>query len=230
MIQSSPFPTWLAVCLASAVLWGISCDQRQPAIDAGHAPSAGEVPQVTAPVESPASEPEGEEDANDSSDQPKTEKGSPLLGQQAPGFELELLGGGTAKLADHRNRDIVLIDFWATWCGPCVRELPMLVEIAAEYRDKGVVFYAVNEGEEPETIRTFLDDKKYDIAVPLDTEGAVADSYAVRGIPTLFVIDKKGIVAGVHEGYDPQIQEKLRQELDALREGKDLAKPSGESP
>lgn len=229
MIHSLRIRMFLVVCVASAAIWAVSCNKPQSAIDPDDAGLAEDAPQVTAPVESPSVEQDAEQIADERMEGPldsPRERVSPLVGQEAPAFELELLGGGTAKLEDHRNRDIVMVDFWATWCGPCVREMPVLAEVAAEYRGKGVVFYAVNQGEEPETVQEFLDKSKLDIAVPLDTESAVADSYGVEGIPTLVLIDKKGTVAAVHVGYHPQIGEILRQELDALLEGKDLAESS----
>ncbi len=152
-----------------------------------------------------------------------TEELSPLLGEAAPVFDLELLAGGRTNLKDHAGKDVVMLDFWATWCGPCVEELPLLAEVAHEYKDKQVVFFAVNQGEEPQEIREFLKEKALDVTVALDPEGDTGDRYGVDGIPTLVLIDKAGVVQVVHVGYSSNIKSILRQELDDLLAGKNLA-------
>lgn len=153
----------------------------------------------------------------------REEEVSPLVGQPAPNLEAKRLDGASFQLKSEQGQRIVMLDFWATWCGPCVRELPILAEVAAEYREKGVAFYAVNLREDADTIREFLKKKELDVDVVLDSEGAGADSYGVRGIPFLVLIDKNGVVQSVHEGYSPQIKTILKQELDALLAGKNLA-------
>jgi|GEM_PF-165160 len=151
------------------------------------------------------------------------EEPSSLLGMEAPALELDLLGGGHMNMADHGGTDIVMLDFWATWCGPCVQEMPDLAEVAQEYKDKGVVFYAVNQQEEPRDIKEFLDSQELDITVALDVDSVAATSYEVQAYPTLMLIDKAGIIQTVHVGYDPNIKTVLRKELDDLLAGKDLA-------
>ena len=150
-----------------------------------------------------------------------------LVGKAAPAFSLDLLAGGRAELAAHRDKDVVILDFWATWCKPCVQAMPALIEVAAEYADRGVVFYAVNLMEEPEKVRRFLEKKKFDLRVPLDRKGKVADLYGVQGIPQTVLIDKKGTVQVVHVGFIPGLGEKLAEELEALLAGKDLTETGG---
>ena len=131
---------------------------------------------------------------------------------------------GKFKLADARDKHPVMIDFWATWCGPCVMELPILADVAKQYKEKGIVFVAVNLREKPEEIKAFLEKKKLDVTVALDSDGATGDTYKVEGIPTLVLIDAKGVVQAVHIGYNPAIKTTLPKELDALLAGKDLAR------
>ena len=149
---------------------------------------------------------------------------SPLLGKPAPPVELKWLDGGDFTLADHAGSEIVMLDFWATWCGPCVKEMPLLADVADEFKSKGVVFFAVNQGDDRETIRDFLKQKELEIPVALDASGQTGTSYEVKGIPTLVLIDKKGIVQAVHVGYNPNIKQNLRRELNDLLAGKDLVK------
>ncbi len=102
---------------------------------------------------------------------------SPLLGKPAPDVSLKLLeeGKGEFKLKEHKGEHVVMLDFWATWCGPCVKELPILSEVAEAYKDKGVVC-AVNQQEEPAEIRTFLKEKKLKLTVALDSSGTGLDA------------------------------------------------------
>jgi thiol-disulfide isomerase/thioredoxin len=152
---------------------------------------------------------------------------SPLVGKPATNISLDLVDKGKFELKDHRDKDVVMIDFWATWCGPCVMELPILTEVAEGYKDKGVAFYAINLRESPAQIKKFQEDKKLKFTVALDKDGATANAYNVEGIPTLVLVDKKGVVQSVHVGYNPGIKKTLAQELDALLAGKDLAKEAG---
>jgi peroxiredoxin len=153
---------------------------------------------------------------------------SPLVGKPAPEISLKLLDNGEFRLNDHRDKDIVMLDFWATWCGPCVQELPLLAEVAESYKGKGVAFFAVNLRETPEQIKKFQDDKKLKFTVAIDTDGAVGNAYGAEAIPMLVLVDKKGVVQAVHVGYNPAIKTTLANELDALLAGKDLAKEAAE--
>ena len=146
-----------------------------------------------------------------------------LLGQAAPPFELPLLDGRTVKLAEHIGTHVVILDFWATWCGPCVRALPILAEVAKKYEDRDVLFYAVNQREEAETIRNFLKRKDLELTVALDGDGSIGSAYGVEGIPQTVLIGKDGKVQAVHVGFQSGLRATLERELDALLAGKDLA-------
>ncbi|HVX59200.1 MAG TPA: DUF2092 domain-containing protein [Pirellulales bacterium] len=151
---------------------------------------------------------------------------SPLVGKPAPDVEQELLSGKRFSLKALRGKKIVILDFWATWCGPCVEEMPLVAKVAEQYRDKDVALYCVNQGEEPDEIRSFLDAKGLKVTVSLDPAGQAASAYGVEGIPMLVLIDKAGVVQSVHVGFRPDIDGKLKAELDAMLAGK---KPSAET-
>ncbi len=151
---------------------------------------------------------------------PAPSEESDLAGKPAPTFTLPLLDGGDFDLAAHRGKDVVLLDFWATWCGPCRAAMPVLVEVAREYADEGVRYFAVNLREKPEAIRRYLKGARLDIAVPLDNDGSVAKKYGVRGIPTMVIVDKAGVVRKVHVGSSPTLKTELRRALDDLFAGK----------
>ena len=145
-----------------------------------------------------------------------------MLGKPAPGFSLSLVGGGQVKLQDLRDKQVVILDFWGTWCGPCRRSLPILAELSEAYKAKGVAFYAVNEGESEEKVSEFLEKTKLKVTVALDKDGKVGNDYGVRGIPRTVLIGKDGSMQAVHVGYDPDMRKTLAAELDTLVAGKKL--------
>ncbi len=149
----------------------------------------------------------------------------PMLGKDAPNVELELADGGDFDLARHKGKEIVLLDFWATWCGPCRDALPHMVEVAQSYKGKGVVFYAVNAGEKAADIDAFLSEEKLPLVVPIDVKGELSQAMMVEGLPTSILIDKQGVIQAVHAGFGKTTVETLRSELDALLEGKSLVEP-----
>jgi thiol-disulfide isomerase/thioredoxin len=146
---------------------------------------------------------------------------SPLLGVQAPALDLDLLGGDRASLAAHEGQ-VVILDFWATWCGPCVRALPIITSVADRYKEKGVVLYAVNVQETPEQISAFLKQHKLDLSVPMDVAGEAAQRYRVRGIPQTVLIGRDGTVQAVHVGLLPNLEEQLSGEIETLLKGEKL--------
>lgn len=145
-----------------------------------------------------------------------------MLGQSAPDFELAQLDGTKVKLSSHRDKEVVILDMWATWCGPCVAELPVVAGIAEQYRSKGVATYAVNQGDQEETVSEFVKKEKLTLPVLLDKDGKVGDSYRADAIPMLVVVGKDGTIQSIHVGNDPNINFKLSRELDQLLSGKNL--------
>lgn len=146
-----------------------------------------------------------------------------LLGEPAPEFELETLEGESFNLTDAIGKKVVMLDFWATWCGPCVQALPEVTAAAEEMREKGVVFYAVNLREEADDIREFLKEKEIEAPVLLDSDGEVGQQYQANAIPQTVLIGKDGRVQVVHVGFGPNAKKQLIKELKDLLEGKDLA-------
>lgn len=146
-----------------------------------------------------------------------------LIGRKAPPVDLPLLDGGNLRMPDAKlSNTVVVLDFWATWCGPCVRSLPILAKVAADYAGKGVAFYAVNQQEQPDRIKDFLE--KHDIActVALDEAGNAGTLYKLSRIPQTVLIGKDGAVKTVHIGMILDLDKRLRAELDDLIAGKDL--------
>lgn len=146
---------------------------------------------------------------------------SPLLGGKAPALDLELYGGGRASLADHADQ-VVILDFWATWCGPCIHAMPVLTSVADKYREQGLVFYAVNVQEDSAAVQAFLEQHGFKMKIPMDTEGEASRRYHVRGIPQTVIIGKDGTVQAVHVGLSLNLEEQLSREVELLLEGKNL--------
>ena len=146
----------------------------------------------------------------------------PLLAKPAPSFKLELLDGGEFDLSQQKDKNIVILDFWATWCGPCRRVMPIMEEVANEYKDKGIILVAVNLRESPQAIRSFLQKQGLHPIVALDKDGAVGYVYRAEFIPQTVIIGKEGIVQAVHVGALPNLKETLKKELNDLLAGKKL--------
>ena len=143
---------------------------------------------------------------------------SAMVGKPAPEFTLNLLDGKKFTLAENRGQ-IVILDFWATWCGPCIQAMPQVDRVAREFADRGVKLVAVNLQESPKDIKAMLERNKLDIAVALDIDGVVADKYAATAIPQTVIIDKAGGVARLFVGGGNDFEARLRDALTATLAG-----------
>lgn len=116
----------------------------------------------------------------------------------APDFTLPALAGDPVRLSAQRGK-AVIINFWASWCVPCLEELPLLVRFAAERREK-VILYAINMQEEPETARTFAEGVELPPEAVLLSEDGVLLDYQVVALPVTFVVDRRGVLVCRHVG------------------------------
>ena len=141
---------------------------------------------------------------------------SPLVGKPAPDFNLELLGSGGKKfhLADHKG-EVVVLDFWATWCGPCLQTMPLVEKVVHEFDDQGVQLIAVNLEEPAKAITAMLERHKLKLTVAMDIDGVAATKYQATAIPQTVIIDREGKVARLFVGGGPKLADQLR---DALRD------------
>ncbi len=140
----------------------------------------------------------------------------PLVGQQAPLFAASLLDDSPFDLADYVGRDVIILDFWATWCGPCQQALPTLSDVAAQFKDRGVRFFAVDIEETPDDVRRFLDESSLGLTVVMDRDGSISSQYGVNGIPQTVIIGTDGRVRFVHVGLSGDLRQRLTRELNEL--------------
>jgi len=119
---------------------------------------------------------------------------------KAPDFVLSTLDGRKVSLKDLRGK-AVFLNFWATWCPPCVVEMPSMEALHKRFKGKGLVVLAVNDAENVNKVGSFIKKRGYTFHVLLDSDGLVTDgSYRVVGLPTTYLIDSNGMVVGKAEG------------------------------
>lgn len=123
----------------------------------------------------------------------------PKAGDQAQNFTLNDLQGRPRSLSDFRGQKVML-NFWATWCGPCRIEIPHMVKLYNELRGQGFEIVAVNLREDPAKVASFVEQLKMPFPVLLDRSGQVGAAYYVHGIPTSIFLDERGVIVAVHVG------------------------------
>ena len=148
----------------------------------------------------------------------------PASAQKAIDFALRDLDGNTVRLSDHIGEKVILVDFWATWCVPCVKELPHFQRFHETYADKGLLILAITV-DGPETVamvRPFMSRYNYTFPVLLDTESRVIALYNPRVVlPYHILIDRQGNIRHTHTGYSPGDEIVLEQRIRALLEPED---------
>jgi thiol-disulfide isomerase/thioredoxin len=128
---------------------------------------------------------------------------SAMEGEVASDFTLRDLLGKTHTLARLKGK-VVLLDFWATWCGPCRLTMPRVAKIHQEYKGKGVEVFSINVGEPAARAGAYIKKNGYAFTTLLDTDTQVATHYKVTGIPTLVVIDRNGTISSYLVGAHPE--------------------------
>ena len=125
----------------------------------------------------------------------------PQIGKYAPDFMFKNPEGEDISLSDFRGKSVVL-NFWATWCGPCKIEMPLIQELAndAATTDIGLILMTVNGGESVDAVAKFMIENGFSFPVLLDTQRGISRVYNVRGIPTTFFIDRDGVIRDIKVG------------------------------
>jgi len=135
-------------------------------------------------------------------------------GNLAPDFQLDNLDGETVSLSDLRGKPVML-NFWATWCHPCVSEMPYIQEVYEQWSVKGLVVLAINMGGVSSEVKEFLESHNLSLPVLLDSKQKVAQRYNIRYVPTTFFIDESGIIQATKIGAFPN-KDTIESELNKI--------------
>ena len=149
-----------------------------------------------------------------------------ISGDAAPDFSLSSLHGNSIEL--HRtakDNKLVLVNFWATWCGPCRLEMPIFEKIYLERKEEGLEILAISVKEESKIVKDYLDKKPVSFPVLLDPEGTVAEQYGIRAFPTTFLVNSDGDVERVIEGLDTSLKYQIEARLEMTSSPKEAAEP-----
>jgi peroxiredoxin len=120
----------------------------------------------------------------------------------APDFTLPARDGGNVRLSDLRGQ-VVMINFWATWCGPCRQEMPLLQQIQAKYEPLGFTLVGINVEPDSAAAVTWLKQVSVSFPILFDQKNVVAEQFGVQGMPSSVFVDRAGNVRYVHRGYQP---------------------------
>jgi peroxiredoxin len=123
-------------------------------------------------------------------------------GTPAPAFQLPAAAGSPVGLADLKGQ-VVLINFWASWCGPCRQEMPVLEQMYRKYKAAGFTLLGVNVEPKSNDAVGFLKSTPVSFPILFDTDSKVSTLYEVSGMPSTVIVDRKGKVRYIHHGYKP---------------------------
>lgn len=135
--------------------------------------------------------------------------------QKAPLFRVKDIKGNTISMADLRGK-VVMLDFWATWCPPCVMSFPEVEKLGSDFDKKDVVVLGFSLDQDESAVKEFIKDKPGDNAIAMVSETEIPSLYSVQGLPTFFIIDKNGYVVKSWTGYHPMLPSIWRKEIEKL--------------
>jgi thiol-disulfide isomerase/thioredoxin len=118
---------------------------------------------------------------------------APIVGRRAPEFKLSSIDGGEVSLAGLQGKPVV-VNFFATWCTPCKKELPAFQALSQQYADQGLTFLLVDMQEDPDDVAIFLGELGVSLPTVVDSSGEVGKTYRVRGLPSTFFIGRDGTI------------------------------------
>ncbi|MCZ6855807.1 MAG: TlpA disulfide reductase family protein [Gammaproteobacteria bacterium] len=124
------------------------------------------------------------------------------VSDKAPDFTLRSLEGNNLRLEEYRGQ-VVLINFWASWCGPCRQEMPLLDRLHHRYEDTGFTVLGVNVEGDLEPAQEIVDQTKVTFPVLIDQDQRVSELYDLEAMPSTVVVDRDGVIRYIHLGYKP---------------------------
>ena len=140
---------------------------------------------------------------------------SDLEGRPAPDFALKSSTGDNLRLSEYRG-DVVMINFWATWCGPCRQEMPLLEELYGRYQRVGFNLLGVNIDDDSGRAMRMAEELGVSFPVLFDARKEVSKLYEVEAMPVTVLVDREGTVRYVHHGYKPGYEEKYLNQIRSL--------------
>lgn len=140
---------------------------------------------------------------------------SGLEGQAAPDFALKSSSGENLRLSEYRG-DVVMINFWATWCGPCRQEMPLLDELYSRYERVGFNLLGVNIDDDSRRAMQMIEELGVNFPVLFDARKEVSKLYEVEAMPVTVLVDREGNVRYVHHGYKPGYEDKYLDQVRSL--------------
>jgi peroxiredoxin len=140
---------------------------------------------------------------------------SGLAGQEAPDFVLKSASGANMRLSEYRG-NVVMINFWATWCGPCRQEMPLLDDLYSRYERVGFSLLGVNIDDDSSRAMEMAEELGVSFPVLFDERKEVSKLYQVEAMPVTVLVDREGKVRHVHLGYKPGYEEKYLTEIRSL--------------
>ena len=140
---------------------------------------------------------------------------SGMTGQPAPDFALKSSSGENLRLSEYRG-DVVMINFWATWCGPCRQEMPLLDELYSRYQRVGFNLLGVNIDDDSSRAMDMIDELGVSFPVLFDSSKEVSRLYQVDAMPVTIIVDRDGNVRHVHQGYKPGYEQQYLDQVRAL--------------
>jgi peroxiredoxin len=133
----------------------------------------------------------------------------------APDFTLKSRSGENVRLEDLRGQ-VVMLNFWASWCGPCRQEMPLMDDLYEQYKDLGFTILAVNVDENREEALRFLDKVPVSYPILYDPESRVSELYEVQAMPTTVMIDRNGDARYLHHGYQSGYEDEYERQIREL--------------
>ncbi|UZJ43484.1 TlpA family protein disulfide reductase [Marinimicrobium sp. C6131] len=135
--------------------------------------------------------------------------------EKAPDFTLKSDSGENVRLEEQRGK-VVMINFWASWCAPCRKEMPLLEELHDRYEQAGFTLFGVNVEQNPEAAQKFLDDVGVTFPILYDPDSTASRAYQVSAMPTTVMVDRDGNVRYVNRGYKEGDEAKYRDQIREL--------------
>ncbi len=137
------------------------------------------------------------------------------IDKPAPDFTLKSLSGKNIKLSEQAG-NVVMLNFWASWCGPCRKEMPLMDDLYKKYKKLGFVILGVNVEQELKLAKSFLADTPVDFPILFDASNQVSKAYDVIAMPTTVMIDRNGKVRYIHKGYKAGDEKKYKKMVKKL--------------